>query len=356
MKICTILGTRPEIIRLSETMRKLDKYFDHKIIWTGQNYDPKLSDIFWDGLSLRRPDYVLACKADNVGEQIGKIFSTVASVLEKEKPDRVLILGDTNSGLAAIVARRMGIPVYHMEAGNRCWDQRVPEEINRRAIDGVSSVNLCYTNRSRENLIQEGFPSHKVLVTGNPIYEVLQRWETEWKYVEPEPENKLVVATFHRSENVDNNETLNEIISGIKRIASMGCDVVCSIHPRTRQKLEQLGTLKLPSLVQFLEPMDFFEFVKLQKKASVVLTDSGTVQEEACILQRPCVVMRNSTERPETIEAGATILSGPNADNIFQSTVMMLERETNWEIPFEYSVPDVSDRVVKILSGISHDL
>lgn len=360
MKVCTILGTRPEIIRLSLIMKKLDEYCgpeNHHVLYTGQNYDPRLSDIFWSELDLRGPDTTLECKNKTFGGQMGSIFERVEKLLTDLRPDKVLILGDTNSGLSAIVSARLGIPVYHMEAGNRCWDPRVPEELNRRIIDNSSTYNLPYTERSRDNLLREGFPLHRIMVSGNPIGEVLQEYEDRTTNISPWKTlldgEDFALATFHRSENVDKEETLREIFMALHQTANVtNLPVIVSVHPRTRSKIESSELLTVPNSIILCEPFGFFDFIALEKKAKLVLTDSGTVQEECAILQTPCVVLRKSTERIECVEVGASIVAGTDPQTVSNAAKVATRKgRPTWDTPEGYAVSDVSERVVDFLQG-----
>jgi UDP-N-acetylglucosamine 2-epimerase (non-hydrolysing) len=358
MKVMTILGTRPEIIRLSRIVPLLDDLCEHVLVHTGQNFDRQLSDVFFEELGLRSADHHLGIRADTVGEQMGRILIESEALLRKFKPDRVLILGDTNSGLAAVMAKRMGIPVYHMEAGNRCYDHKVPEEVNRKIIDHCSDVWLPYTERSRANLLAEGLPAHKIYVTGNPIFEVLEHYKPKI-----DASNALktlgleaggfMLATFHRAENVDAPDRLGQLVEGFERIHRQHeIPVIVSTHPRTREKLAARGGAASKG-VRFLEPFGFFDFVKLEKTARCVLSDSGTVQEEAAILGVPSVTVRDVTERPETLECGSNILSGVNADAILAAVRQVLAMPTGTRAPAEYLVPCVSGTVAKIVLGRS---
>ncbi|TCT25017.1 UDP-N-acetylglucosamine 2-epimerase (non-hydrolysing) [Melghiribacillus thermohalophilus] len=358
MKIMTILGTRPEIIRLSLIMPLLDQYAkQHVIVHTGQNFTRSLNDVFFAQLGLRTPDYVLSHSQKSFGEQLSIIFTELETILSQEEPDRVLILGDTNSALSAILAERMNIPVIHMEAGNRCFDREVPEEINRKMVDSVSSFNLPYTERSKQHLIQEGIPVNRIYVTGNPIYEVIQHYDEDisksniLERLKVDPYQYFLV-TFHRSENVDCPEHLNEIIQGLNLVGiHYGRRIICSIHPRTRSKISKELLDELHPLVEFYEPFGFFEFIHLLQHAACVLTDSGTVQEECCISHVPAVTLRKTTERPETIECGSNVLSGLDARSILEKTDVMLKCQRNWNCPEGYLDRNVSDRVVKFLLG-----
>ncbi|PWA12720.1 UDP-N-acetylglucosamine 2-epimerase (non-hydrolyzing) [Pueribacillus theae] len=359
MNIVTVLGTRPEIIRLSLIIKKLDQLADkHILVHTGQNFTPSLSNIFFEQLKLRKPNYVLSKKKQvSLGEQLSTMFSGLEKVFHKEKPDKVLVLGDTNSGLGAILAERMGIPVFHMEAGNRCFDLNVPEEVNRKVIDAVSSINLPYTQNSKENLLREGIPKNRIYVTGNPIYEVLNHYSDQIKNNTILEDLHLVskdyiLVTTHRAENVDNRKRLVGIMNGLNKVAdTYKKRIICSLHPRTASKLDQSIPDNLSPFIEFHEPFGFFDFVQLEKNASLVLTDSGTVQEECCIFQVPAVTIRTTTERPETIECGSNILSGIQSDQIFNAVNVMINRQTGWTCPEGYTDPDVSDKVLKLLLG-----
>jgi len=361
MKILTILGTRPEIIRLSLIIPKLDKTCKHILVHTGQNFDINLNDIFFQQLKLRKPDYFLGVKATTFGEQIGRMFIEGEKVLCKEKPDRVLILGDTNSGLLSIIARRLGIPVYHLEAGNRCYDDRVPEEINRRVIDHSSTILMPYTGRSKENLIREGIESHRISVIGNPIYEVIQHYcqsIDDRKVLDKYKVNKkeYFLLTAHRAENVDDKKRLVSLFEGISKIQEYHkIPVICSFHPRTRDKVESFGLKTIKEKITFLEPIGFFDFITLERNAFCVLSDSGTVQEECCIFKVPNVTIRDVTERPETVECGSNILSGVEPQRIFEAVKLATGKDCCWNPPWEYLAPRVSDTVLKIILGYSND-
>lgn len=357
MKVMTVLGTRPEIIRLSRVIPLLDKFCEHVVVHTGQNYDPTLNDIFFAGLNLRLPDCVLECKSASLMGQIGTILDECEKVMLTEKPDRLLILGDTNSALSSMVAKRMGIPVFHMEAGNRCYDDRVPEEVNRRIVDHCSDVLLPYTERSRANLLREGIPSQRIFVTGNPIKEVLD-------YYAPGIENsrvlenlnieakKYFLVTLHRAENVDNEERLSKFIEAFHLLYSgYKVPVICSLHPRTRSQLKKQGKIIAGAGVQAVEPLGLFDFVRLEKSALCVLSDSGTVQEECCIFKVPNVTLRDVTERPETVEVGSNLLTGCKPDDIFNAVNTVINQPCEWQPPEEYLEKNVSSTVVKIILG-----
>ncbi|UZD44769.1 non-hydrolyzing UDP-N-acetylglucosamine 2-epimerase [Peribacillus frigoritolerans] len=358
MKVMTILGTRPEIIRLSLIIKKLDQYADsHILVHTGQNFTSSLSEIFFQQLKVRTPDYVLLNQQQTLGEQLAAIFKKLETIFLSEKPDKVLVLGDTNSGLSSILAERMGIPVIHMEAGNRCFDLEVPEEKNRRIIDAVSSFNLPYTPQSKENLLNEGIPSKRIYLSGNPIYEVLNHYNNEIEQsvilekLNLDKEDYFLV-TAHRAENVDHEDRLLEIMKGINLVAeTYQKRVICSLHPRTKSRIELSPKLEVHPLIEFHEPFGFFDFVKLEKNAFCVLTDSGTVQEECCLFHVPTVTIRKTTERPETIESGSNMLSGINAKQIVNCVKVMVNQQKNWTFPEGYDHKNVSDKVLKIILG-----
>ncbi|MGZ7440711.1 non-hydrolyzing UDP-N-acetylglucosamine 2-epimerase [Paenibacillus sp. TH7-28] len=358
MKIMTILGTRPEIIRLSLIIPLLDRYADrHVLVHTGQNFTSSLSGIFFRQLGLREPDYSLQDRQATLGGQLAAMFSQMERILEDEKPDRVLLLGDTNSALCAILAERMGIPVAHMEAGNRCFDLEVPEEKNRKIIDAVSSINMPYTQQSKQHLLAEGILSRNIVLTGNPIYEVLQHYEREISSSDILQRLNLTagdyfLVTAHRAENVDRPEHLREILNGLNKVAeTYGRRLICSLHPRTRSKMTEELRMSMHPLVEFHEPFGFFDFVKLERHACCALTDSGTVQEECCIMGVPTVTLRRTTERPETVDCGSNIVSGLDADSILRSAAAMIELPRDWEPPQGYLAKDVSVKVVKFLLG-----
>jgi len=358
MKIMTILGTRPEIIRLSLIIKKLDKYAEkHILVHTGQNYTSSLSEIFFQQLGVRSPDYILSDEQKSLGQQLSTMYKNLETIFLKEKPDKVLVLGDTNSGLSAILAERMGIPVFHMEAGNRCFDLEVPEEKNRRIIDAISSINLPYTPQSKDNLLNEGIPSNQIIVSGNPIHEVLEHFMDEIEQskilerLKLKEENYFLV-TIHRAENVDHEDRLLEIINGINLVAAgFKKRVICSLHPRTKSRIQSSSHIDVHPLVEFHEPFSFFDFVKLEKNAFCVLTDSGTVQEECCLFHVPTVTIRKSTERPETIECGSNVLSGIDAKKIASCAHIMVNLPKTWPYPEGYAYKNVADKIIKLLLG-----
>lgn len=362
MNIMTILGTRPEIIRLSQIIPKLDQWATrHVVVHTGQNFDRTLSDLFFEQLEIRDPDYHIDLKTHSFGSQLGQMFTEVEEIMQKERPDRILVLGDTNSALCAILGERHGISVYHMEAGNRCYDSNVPEEVNRKIIDSIATYNLPYTPGSRENLLREGIHPRRIWVSGNPIYEVLESFKPKIDSSQALQrfgleEQKYFVVTVHRAENVDSRERLASIFHGLKRIADeWSYPVLVSVHPRTKDRLNRFAIdYDHPSLVLH-EPLGLFDFVRLQKSATCVITDSGTVQEESCLLGVPSVTVRQSTERPETVVCGSNMLAGLEADQIHTCVRMMVQAPRTWNCPEGYQDPCVSTKIAQfIIGGLSY--
>ena len=357
MRVLTVLGTRPEIIRLSRLIPQLDAACEHVLVHTGQNFDPALSDIFFRDLDVRPADISLGIRSASFGEQVGQLIPAIERVLLDARPDRLLILGDTNSGLSAIVAKRLGIPVFHMEAGNRCYDDRVPEETNRRLIDHASDVLLPYTERSRANLVREGIESHRIYVTGNPIREVIDAYRPrieasqalERLGVAP---GRYLLVTMHRAENVDIPARLRSLATGLRLVQEEhGIPMIVSLHPRTRSRLESLGLALDTGAVRVMPPLGFFDFVALEGRAYCVLTDSGTVQEECCILRVPAVTIRDVTERPETLECGSNILSGAAPDRMAACVRIAVGRPRDWVVPAEYLAERVSQTVLNLVLG-----
>jgi UDP-N-acetylglucosamine 2-epimerase (non-hydrolysing) len=357
MKICTLFGTRPEIIRLSQVIKVLDGHCEQQLVHTGQNHDPRLSDVFFTDLGLRQPDVHLGIEAASFADQVGQILAGAGGVFARERPDRILILGDTNSALAALVAARMGIPVFHMEAGNRCYDDRVPEEVNRRIIDHASTILMPYTDRSKENLVREGIERDRIFVTGNPIYEVLEAHRDRIDASDVLSRLDLaageyLLVTLHRAENVDEPRRLESFLAALSAIAeAQRCPVAVSVHPRTADKLQRFGLGPASTQVRMLEPLGFLDFVKLERHARAVLSDSGTVQEECAIFGVPNVTLRDVTERPETIESGSNVLSGAAPGDVLRALGLALALGRDWQPPAEYLRPRVSRTVAKILLG-----
>ena len=356
MKITTILGTRPEIIRLSRIIEKLDGLCQQQVVHTGQNYDKNLNEVFFEELGVRKPDHFLQAQG-SFGEQLGTITSKMEAIFLSERPDRFLVLGDTNSSLAAICAKRLGIPVYHMEAGNRCYDDRVPEEVNRGIIDRCSDFLLPYTERSRKNLLREGFPGERIYVTGNPIFEVIRHYEPQIAASGILDKlqlaaGKYILVTMHRAENVDVQPRLRSLVAAFHALQrKYDLPVIVSTHPRTRSKMREFSVHVQNPNLKFLDPFGFFDFIKLEKNAFCILSDSGTVQEECAIFGVPNVTIRDVTERPETIECGSNILSGAETESVCNCVEVVLKNRSRWTAPPEYLAENVSDVVVRILLG-----
>jgi len=356
MNVLTIFGTRPEIIRLSLITRLLDQNCDHAIVHTGQNFHQELSEVFFDELDLRAPDRNLKIRGNSFGTQVGQLFSDLDAVLDEFKPDRILILGDTNSALSSIVAARREIPIYHMEAGNRCFDDRVPEEVNRRIIDHSSTVLLPYSERSKENLLREGIERDRIYVTGNPIYEVLAHYSagidsSSVMQNHEVRERGYFLATLHRAENVDNKDKLDAILAAFDQVATeFDKPVLLSVHPRTAEKIATFG-VEVAKNIRLLKAMPFFDFVKLEKNAFVVLTDSGTVQEECSIFRVPNVTTRDVTERPETVECGSNIIGGTSTESIVSAVRFAVASDEKWHPPEGYEKPNVAKTVCNIILG-----
>ncbi len=360
MKVMTLFGTRPEIVRLSVIVKHLDRFCEQVLVHTGQNYDESLSDVFFQELDLRPPDIHMGIRATGFADQVGQIIARSGEVMEQVQPDRVLILGDTNSGLAAIVAARRGIPVFHLEAGNRCYDDRVPEEINRRIIDHCSTVLMPYTHRSKENLLREGIERERIFVIGNPIYEVLNACAAQIETsdilnrVDVQP-GEYFLVTMHRAENVDQPERLECLLQGLALVAdTYRQPMIVSLHPRTADKINTFGLDPKSEQVRLLKPLGFFDFVKLERNARCVLSDSGTVQEECCVFQVPNVTIRDVTERPETVECGSNMLTGSDSQCVLRAVDVALTSGCDWVPPAEYVEEHVSTAVTKVVLGYYH--
>jgi UDP-N-acetylglucosamine 2-epimerase (non-hydrolysing) len=360
LKVMTIIGTRPEIIRLSETIKRLDKYTKHILVHTNQNYDYELNKVFFEELNLRNPDYLLDVKSATIGEQIGKILTQTEKVMIDEKPDAILILGDTNSALSCIIAKRLKIPVFHMEAGNRCFDDRVPEEINRRIVDHTSDINMPYTEHARRNLLREGLSPENIFVTGSPMAEILKFNMDKIEKSRILDELKLkkdnyFLISIHREENVDNLSNIKIILKALDLIAKKyGYPLVITTHPRTRRRIEEFG-MPDNDLFLFHKPFGIFDYVKLQKNAYCNLSDSGTIHEDAAIMGIPAVVVRESSERPEAFDTGNVILSGVNLSSILLSIDVVrkqYEESISFKTPTDYQDLNVSDKVVRLIIGL----
>lgn len=359
LKILTVIGTRPEIIRLSRVIAALDKFMNHILVHTGQNYDYELNEIFFKDLELRKPDYFLEVNTKSLGSVLGETISKSEAVLLKEKPDAVLILGDTNSSVAAIIAKRMKIPVYHMEAGNRCFDLNVPEEINRRIIDHISDFNLVYTENARRHLISEGLPHRRIYITGSPMREVINYYFNKinksdiLKRLSLKDKNYFVVS-MHREENVDNKENLIELLKTINSLSKIyNKKIIISTHPRTKKRMQEIKFKNEKNLL-FMKPFGFSDYVKLQLHAICTLSDSGTISEESSILNFPAVTIRNAMERPEAMDTGALILTGLNEKNILDSITLSIELQSRYSestVPKDYKIENTSVRVLKLIQG-----
>lgn len=354
--IITIAGTRPELIRLSEIVRKLDRHYRHVFVHTGQNFDEGLHAQFFEDLDLRKPDYQFNLQEKAVGIPfLSAMLQNVAHVLETEKPAAVLILGDTNSCLAAYVCKQKKIPVFHMEAGNRCYSDEVPEEVNRRIVDSCSEYLLPYTQRSREQLLREGYPPDRIIVTGNPITEVLHKHLERAKPTESQCLTKYqvetkgyVLATVHRTENVTHRQRLHAIFAAFNETARRGTTVLLSLHPKLQSMVTEFG-VTLHENIRPTRPFPFTEFAILMSHARLVVSDSGTVPEEACALGVPCVLIRQSTERPELLETNAMVVSGTETEDVLRSMEIAVATSVG-PLPADYRDREVSDRIVKLLS------
>lgn len=357
LKVMTVVGTRPEIIRLSAVIKKLEESnaIDHVLVHTGQNYDYELNEVFFKDLKLKKPDYFLYTATGNAIQTIGNILIKIDPILEKEKPDAFLVLGDTNSCLAAIAAKRRQIPIFHMEAGNRCFDQRVPEETNRKIVDHIADINLTYSDIAREYLISEGFPADRVIKTGSPMFEVLNsRREDIQKSDILErlglEEGKYFVVSAHREENINSEKNFLDLVDSLNAVAeTYRLPIIVSTHPRTRKMIDEKG-VKFNSLIRTLKPLGFNDYVKLQIKAKAVLSDSGTISEESSILGLRALNIREAHERPEAMEEAAVMMVGLKKERILQG-LKILETQENrtLEIVRDYSMLNISDKVIRII-------
>lgn len=356
LKLMTIIGTRPEIIRLSETIKRCDKFFNHVLVHTGQNYDYELNQIFFEELELRPPDYFLNCAGENLGQTMGNILAKSYEILSREKPDAVLILGDTNSALSAISAKRLKIPIFHMEAGNRCWDWNVPEMINRKIVDHISDVNLPYTEHARRYLLSEGLDGKMIFVTGSPMKELFLKYREKisasnvLSRLNLEPK-KYFLLSAHREENIDNEKNFLSLMNSINALAEkFQLPIIYSTHPRSRKFIER-RQFKFNPLVKSLPPFGFFDYNKLQTEARCVLSDSGTLSEESAMLKFPAVLIRTSTERPEVLDKGTIILGGVTEKEISQAVTLAIEtRDENFIEANDYA-DEVSIKVIKIIQS-----
>ncbi len=359
LKVITIVGTRPEIIKLSMVMSRLEDNFEHKIVHTGQNYDFELNEIFFNELGIRKPDYFLGVAGATASATIAKSIELVDEILASENPDAVLILGDTNSCLSIIAAKKQHIPIIHMEAGNRCFDSRVPEEVNRKIVDHTSDINLVYTEHARRNLLAEGLPADQIFITGSPMAEILNHHQTGiQKSVVLKTLNvkkhQYFVASFHREENVDDKGHLQQIVESLNEIATkFDLPIVLSTHPRTKKRLLDLN-VKLHPLIQEMKPFGFFDYVRLQQDSFCTISDSGTITEEAAIVGFPAVTARNTHERPEGMDSGVLIMTGIDSTSMIDGINIARKHFDNQElrnIPLSYQDLDVSWRIVKIIQS-----
>jgi len=358
LNILTVLGTRPEIIRLSRVINKLDKYCNHTLVHTGQNYDYELNEVFFSDLSIRKPDHFLNSAGNNAAETIGNVIINVDKILEKLKPDAILILGDTNSCLSVIPAKKRKIPIFHMEAGNRCFDQRVPEETNRKIVDHIADINLPYSTIARDYLIAEGIPADRVVKTGSPIYEVLNHYKQEidssniLKSLNIESD-KFFVVSAHREENVDAPAQLLKLADSLNLIADYyGLPVIVSCHPRTKKRINDNG-IEFHKNIRLLKPLGFHDYNHLQKHAKTVLSDSGTINEESSIMNFPALNLREAHERPEGMEEAAVMMVGLDKERIMQA-LGILENQPSGDkrilrLVEDYNMPNVSEKVVRII-------
>lgn len=359
LKLMTILGTRPEIIRLSAVIRCAGRYFDHILVHTGQNWDKRLNDIFFEELQLRKPDYYLNAVGAHLGETMGNIVARSYEVIQKERPDAVLVLGDTNSALSAISAKRLKVPIFHMEAGNRCWDWNVPEMINRKIVDHISDINLPYTEHSRRYLLSEGLDGKTIFVTGSPMREVLRdaaNGINESRVLETlglSP-RKYLLLSAHREENIDNQENFFSLMNAVNRIAERyQMPVIYSMHPRSKKYIVQRG-FQFHPLVRSMEPFGFFDYNQLQKNSFCVLSDSGTLSEESAILGFPGVLLRTSTERPEVLDKGTVVIGGIRGEDVERAITLAVSMSENGEetvMAEDYADTNVSVKVIKLIES-----
>jgi len=353
-KITTIIGTRPEIIRMSEMIKRFDQIFDHKLIHTGQNFDKNLNEIFFESMNIRRPDVALSLTSLTLANQLSEIFVSVEEDLIKDRPDAVVILGDTNSGLSAIIAKRLGIPIYHLEAGNRSFDINVPEEANRKIIDHASDFNLVYSESSRRNLLNEGMHPRNIALIGSPMKEVIEvnRMKIDASDILNALqilEGQFILVSVHRQENINNEVRVNNLFNSLNQIAKVfETPVIVTTHPRTKQVIEKSGMI-FQGGVRFLEPFDFYSYCKLQQKSRIVLSDSGSLSEEAAIMGFKAITLRDSMERPEALETGTVLMSGLDFEAISEAILVAESSKFAPVPPTEYEIEDSSERTVRFI-------
>ena len=359
LKLMTIVGTRPEIIKLSAIIKKCDQYFEHILVHTGQNYDYELNQIFFEELGLRAPDYFLNVAGSQLGETMGNVISRSYELFQKEMPDAILVLGDTNSCLCVISAKRLKIPIFHMEAGNRCFDENLPEEVNRRIVDVTSDINLCYSEHARRNLSDAGFPKERTFVVGSPMAEVFLDAEErirESRVLEQLKlqKKKYILLSAHREENIDREENLHELVNAVNALAERyQMLIIYSVHPRSRKKIAEKN-IEFHPFVRQMQPFGFFDYNCLQKNAFCVVSDSGTIPEEAAYFGFPAVSIRTSTERPEAVDKGVFTIGGISVESVLQAVEMAATFDAaddhGTEVP-DYSEKNVSTKVIKIIQG-----
>ena len=355
----TVVGTRPEIIKLSRVIYELDNHVSHLLVHTGQNYDYELNEIFFNQLEIRKPDYFLNASADNAAHAIGNVISKMDELLAGENPDAFLLLGDTNSCLSAIAAKRRKIPIFHMEAGNRCFDQRVPEEINRKIVDHISDINMPYTEHARRYLLAEGIKPETIIKTGSPMKEIIFHYRDKIDTSDILETLELVAGKYfvisaHREENVDNKDNFDDLMCSLRAIAEKyDLPLIVSTHPRTRKRMESAHIGEIDKRIRFLKPLGFFDYVKLQMNARCTVSDSGTITEESSILKFPAVMIRNSHERPEGMDEGTLIMCGLKADKVLQSidvvNAQLAKAVPSFRIVFDYDTENVSQKVLRII-------
>ncbi|AOK40235.1 TPA: UDP-N-acetylglucosamine 2-epimerase (non-hydrolyzing) [Burkholderia vietnamiensis] len=359
LKVMTIVGTRPELIKMARVIAEFDKHTHHVLVHTGQNFDFELNQIFFDELGIRKPDYFLEAVGENAAQTIARVIEKSDKVMEEEKPDAVLLYGDTNSCLAVISAKRRKIPVFHMEAGNRCFDQRVPEELNRKVLDHLSDINLVLTEHARRYLIAEGIPQDRIIKSGSHMAEVLEHFKHQIEAATALEklgleDRKYFVVSAHREENVDSEENLRSLVATLDALAAKyGFPVIVSTHPRTQKRMAALDLKSASPLVRYLRPFGFFDYVKLQQRATCVLSDSGTITEESALLNFPAVTIRNSHERPEGMDQGTLVMCGLQADYVLDAvgivTAQWAEAGSTYRPPVDYVAENVSQKILRIV-------